>query len=185
MNHDARYQEATGKLRSIYSRQCWFMFILFYISSLNWTITSLFNVTRQAAYPRKHDLPHTQDLHRLGSFLPDSLTDNAQEDPCSTAARPSIEANNRKLEGSPSSGCPGMAALVETQGSLWYKTLNIVAIFPLLTYSCWEGPISSVTVFGQTLIILNEARLAIELMEKRSAIHSSRPTAEFIDMWVA
>ena len=41
------------------------------------------------------------------------------------------------------------------------------------------GPISSVTVMGQTLIILNESRLAFELMEKRSAIHSSRPRQVF------
>jgi hypothetical protein len=36
------------------------------------------------------------------------------------------------------------------------------------------GPISSVSVFGQTLIIVNDVQIAIELMEKRSAIHSSR-----------
>ncbi|KAE8354986.1 cytochrome P450 [Aspergillus coremiiformis] len=50
-----------------------------------------------------------------------------------------------------------------TQGWLhWYKHKDIY------------GPISSVTIFGQTMIILNEARLAYELLEKRSAIHSSR-----------
>jgi len=41
------------------------------------------------------------------------------------------------------------------------------------------GPISSVTVFGQTLIIVNDAQMAIELMEKRSALHSSRPRMIF------
>ncbi|KAB8223737.1 cytochrome P450 [Aspergillus novoparasiticus] len=44
------------------------------------------------------------------------------------------------------------------------------------------GPISSVTAFGQTIIILNEARLAYELLEKRSAIHSSRPSCTFAHM---
>jgi hypothetical protein len=41
------------------------------------------------------------------------------------------------------------------------------------------GPISSVTVMGQTLIIINDSKLAFELMEKRSAIHSSRPKQIF------
>ncbi|KAI1759439.1 putative cytochrome P450 oxidoreductase OrdA-like protein [Hypoxylon sp. FL1150] len=41
------------------------------------------------------------------------------------------------------------------------------------------GPISSITVLGQTMVILNDARLALELMEKRSAIHSSRPQQKF------
>lgn len=42
-----------------------------------------------------------------------------------------------------------------------------------------QGPISSVTVMGQTIIILNDPRLAFELLEKRSAIHSSRPKQIF------
>ncbi|KAK1140311.1 hypothetical protein N8T08_010514 [Aspergillus melleus] len=37
------------------------------------------------------------------------------------------------------------------------------------------GPISSVTVFGQTLVILNSHQAAVDLMEKRSALYSSRP----------
>ncbi|KAB8208718.1 cytochrome P450 [Aspergillus parasiticus] len=37
------------------------------------------------------------------------------------------------------------------------------------------GPISSVTIFGQTIIIINGHRVANELMEKRSGVHSSRP----------
>ncbi|KKA21750.1 Cytochrome P450 oxidoreductase OrdA-like protein [Rasamsonia emersonii CBS 393.64] len=41
------------------------------------------------------------------------------------------------------------------------------------------GPISSVTVLGQTLIILNDSNLAFELMEKRSSKHSSRPRLVF------
>ncbi|KAF4473096.1 O-methylsterigmatocystin oxidoreductase [Fusarium albosuccineum] len=41
------------------------------------------------------------------------------------------------------------------------------------------GPISSVTVMGQTLVIINDARLAFELLEKRSAKHSSRPRQIF------
>ncbi|RMJ16492.1 hypothetical protein CDV36_003782 [Fusarium kuroshium] len=41
------------------------------------------------------------------------------------------------------------------------------------------GPISSVTVMGQTLVIINDAQLAFELLEKRSVNHSSRPRQIF------
>ncbi|KAL5481169.1 hypothetical protein ACEPAI_10110 [Sanghuangporus weigelae] len=41
------------------------------------------------------------------------------------------------------------------------------------------GPISSVTTFGQTLIILNDQSIAFELFEKRSVIYSSRPRFVF------
>jgi hypothetical protein len=55
----------------------------------------------------------------------------------------------------------------------------------VLTFSClfsvWNvGRISSITVMGQTLVILNDRRLAVELMEKRSAIHSSRAMPVFV-----
>ncbi|KAL2819386.1 cytochrome P450 [Aspergillus granulosus] len=41
------------------------------------------------------------------------------------------------------------------------------------------GPISSVSVLGQRIIILNDARIAFELLEKRSAIYSDRPKLPF------
>ena len=44
-----------------------------------------------------------------------------------------------------------------------------------------HGPISSVTVLGQTIVILHDQKAAYELMEKRSAIYSSRPHMEFAD----
>ncbi|PYH85820.1 cytochrome P450 [Aspergillus uvarum CBS 121591] len=44
------------------------------------------------------------------------------------------------------------------------------------------GPISTVSVLGQRLIILNDANLAIELLEKRSAIHSDRPKMPFAEL---
>ncbi|MCJ1364085.1 hypothetical protein MMC16_003194 [Acarospora aff. strigata] len=37
------------------------------------------------------------------------------------------------------------------------------------------GPISSVTVLGQTMVIINDPQIAFEIMRDRSAIHSSRP----------
>jgi hypothetical protein len=41
------------------------------------------------------------------------------------------------------------------------------------------GPISSVTVLGQTMIILHDKEMAMELMEKRAAMHSGRPKMKF------
>ncbi|KNG82926.1 O-methylsterigmatocystin oxidoreductase [Aspergillus nomiae NRRL 13137] len=41
------------------------------------------------------------------------------------------------------------------------------------------GPISSVSMFGQTIIILNDHQVAVDLMEKRSATYSSRPRMVF------
>ncbi|KAL4908215.1 hypothetical protein BDW74DRAFT_188399 [Aspergillus multicolor] len=41
------------------------------------------------------------------------------------------------------------------------------------------GPISSVTVFGQTIVILNDSRVAFDLLEKRSNVYSSRPWMTF------
>ncbi|KAF3046783.1 hypothetical protein E8E11_009201 [Didymella keratinophila] len=44
------------------------------------------------------------------------------------------------------------------------------------------GPISSITVLGQTFIIINDADIAFELMRDRSAIYSSRPGQIFSSM---
>ncbi|EAU32059.1 conserved hypothetical protein [Aspergillus terreus NIH2624] len=41
------------------------------------------------------------------------------------------------------------------------------------------GPISSITIFGQTIVIINDAQVAFDLMEKRSSIYSSRPRMVF------
>ncbi|KAE8421317.1 cytochrome P450 [Aspergillus pseudocaelatus] len=41
------------------------------------------------------------------------------------------------------------------------------------------GPISSISMFGQTIVILNDHQVAFDLMEKRSAIYSSRPRMVF------
>ncbi|KAK6331379.1 hypothetical protein TWF730_004461 [Orbilia blumenaviensis] len=41
------------------------------------------------------------------------------------------------------------------------------------------GPISSVTAFGRTIVILHNKELAVELLEKRSAKFSSRPSFHF------
>ena len=48
-----------------------------------------------------------------------------------------------------------------------------------------KGPISSVTILGQTIIMVNDRQMSIDLMEKRSSINSSRPRMTFAgDMYV-
>lgn len=41
------------------------------------------------------------------------------------------------------------------------------------------GPISSITVLGQTFVIISDAQLALELLRDRSASHSARPHMVF------
>jgi hypothetical protein len=41
------------------------------------------------------------------------------------------------------------------------------------------GPISSVTVLGQTIVLIHDPEIAFELLRDRSAIHSSRPSQVF------
>ncbi|KAL4745449.1 hypothetical protein BDW72DRAFT_211322 [Aspergillus terricola var. indicus] len=44
------------------------------------------------------------------------------------------------------------------------------------------GPISTVSVLGQRLVILNDARIAFDLLEKKSAIYSDRPELPFASL---
>lgn len=41
------------------------------------------------------------------------------------------------------------------------------------------GPISSVSVFGQTIIVVNDYKTAVELLDRRSSIYSDRPVFTF------
>ncbi|KAF1842847.1 cytochrome P450 [Cucurbitaria berberidis CBS 394.84] len=41
------------------------------------------------------------------------------------------------------------------------------------------GPISSITVLGQTFVIINDAQIAIEMLRDRAALHSARPHMVF------
>ncbi|KAJ5473438.1 hypothetical protein N7475_003004 [Penicillium sp. IBT 31633x] len=43
------------------------------------------------------------------------------------------------------------------------------------------GPLSSITIFGTTMVIINDRQLALEILEKRAAKHSSRPRLVFAD----
>lgn len=46
------------------------------------------------------------------------------------------------------------------------------------------GPISSVTVLGQTLVIINDKSIAFELLDKRSNFCSGRAKMKFAEMYV-
>jgi len=48
-----------------------------------------------------------------------------------------------------------------------------------LTHKNLYGPISSITVMGQTMIILNDHAAAVELLEKRAATYSNRVYMKF------
>jgi hypothetical protein len=48
-----------------------------------------------------------------------------------------------------------------------------------MVHLAYEGPLSSITVLGKTIVIINDAKIALELMDKRSAKHSSRPKQIF------
>ncbi|KAL4923087.1 cytochrome P450 [Aspergillus undulatus] len=51
-----------------------------------------------------------------------------------------------------------------------------------LEHKALYGPISTVSVLGQRLIILNDVRLAFELLEKKSVIYSDRPKLPFASL---
>jgi cytochrome P450 len=42
-------------------------------------------------------------------------------------------------------------------------------------YSCNPGAISSVTILGQSMVILNSARMAVDVLDKKSSKYSDRP----------
>ncbi|CAG8247576.1 unnamed protein product [Penicillium olsonii] len=50
-----------------------------------------------------------------------------------------------------------------------------------LKHKTLYGPLSSISIFGTTLVIINDRNLALEILEKRSAKHSSRPDTVFAD----
>ena len=60
-----------------------------------------------------------------------------------------------------------------------YGELALYAAENIRELTMNEGPISSVEVFGSTMIIVNDRGVAIDLLDKRSAIYSSRPVLTF------
>ncbi|OJJ42400.1 hypothetical protein ASPZODRAFT_155317 [Penicilliopsis zonata CBS 506.65] len=51
-----------------------------------------------------------------------------------------------------------------------------------LKHKSLYGPISSVTVLGQTLILINDRALAVQILDKNAAKHSSRPHLNFTEL---
>ncbi|KAF5368055.1 hypothetical protein D9758_004476 [Tetrapyrgos nigripes] len=48
-----------------------------------------------------------------------------------------------------------------------------------ITFGKWGelyGPISSASVFGQTIVVVNDAQVAVDMLDKHSAIYSDRPS---------
>jgi hypothetical protein len=48
-----------------------------------------------------------------------------------------------------------------------------------LKFKVRYGPLSSITILGQTMIIIHDRDIALELMEKRASKHSGRPNMKF------
>ncbi len=51
-------------------------------------------------------------------------------------------------------------------------------------YKNLYGPISAVTAFGKTIIVLNDVEVARELLEKQASVYSERPPLVFGHMYV-
>ncbi|KAI1100667.1 putative cytochrome P450 oxidoreductase OrdA-like protein [Jackrogersella minutella] len=56
---------------------------------------------------------------------------------------------------------------------------GVLEAYHWLKHKDLYGPISSITVMGQTIVVLHDLQLALELLEKRSVKHSSRPRQIF------
>ncbi|KAG6854560.1 hypothetical protein C0991_004896 [Blastosporella zonata] len=56
---------------------------------------------------------------------------------------------------------------------------------PWLEHKDAYGPISSVTVLGQTIVLLNNLQTSVDLLDKRSSIYSGRPVFPFAGRMVA
>ena len=48
-----------------------------------------------------------------------------------------------------------------------------------LKHKDFNGPLSSVTVFGQTIILIHNFEIALELLDKKGVKYSSRPHMVF------
>ncbi|THH04250.1 hypothetical protein EW146_g10227 [Bondarzewia mesenterica] len=61
-------------------------------------------------------------------------------------------------------------------------------LYPWRTYAAWKdvyGDIIYIRAFGNSVIVLNSAKAADDLLDKRGAIYSSRPMRTMIeDVWV-
>jgi hypothetical protein len=56
---------------------------------------------------------------------------------------------------------------------------GVLECYHWLKHKDLYGPISSVTLLGQTIVIINDSKIAFELLRDRSAIYSSRPSQVF------
>ena len=72
----------------------------------------------------------------------------------------------------------------------WPVIGNLLDLPPSHSFIHWAkyksiyGPISSLSVFGQKFVILNDQRTCVELLEKRSANYAERPVFAFANMCV-
>lgn len=60
-------------------------------------------------------------------------------------------------------------------GKKWGMELHVVFLFNCSLTSVLLGPMTTVSVFGQPMIIVNSAKTAMDMMDKKSGIYSDRP----------
>lgn len=62
-----------------------------------------------------------------------------------------------------------------------YGIQTYPSIFPISVSgsNIFPGPISSVTVFGRTIILLHDSKAVLDLLERRATNYSSRPEMTF------
>ena len=72
------------------------------------------------------------------------------------------------------------------EGPFWAKHKELYGMYRKCIYKRFLdliaiiiGPISSITVLGQKIIIVNDVKIALDLMDKRSSIYSNRPILTF------
>lgn len=72
----------------------------------------------------------------------------------------------------------------EHEAKFWSKHKALYGIVHAMMYiqflaNYLIGPISSLTVLGHPIIVINDYKIAVDLLEKRSAIYSDRPVLTF------
>ncbi|EED83945.1 predicted protein [Postia placenta Mad-698-R] len=69
-----------------------------------------------------------------------------------------------------------------------FGSVDLPKTYPWKTYAQWKktyGDVIYIHVFGNPIIVLNSAKAATELLDKRSSIYSSRPQRTMVsELWV-
>ncbi len=94
----------------------------------------------------------------------------------------SATTSNRRTSVQPSEATP-MESLPEIQPAV--RCVRSTSYVPVVVHgSVHPGKIISLQAMGQTLIVVDDPEIAVNLLEKRSGIYSSRPDSIVVDLLV-